>query len=433
MNTSKQINVMILLLFASVLVFAGYTLWDSDRANEAEDEQLHGTVRRGAYLFSQNCRTCHGDAGEGGDAANRLDEAPALNRPDLRGEVEGVVTDVTFATTYKYVYDTITCGRVGKLMPPWAQIQGGTLNDEQIKQITEFITRGGDEGWAIAAEFGRFNDHALHLETADDRNELRLASAIGEDDTVLSLESSAEAPEGSVINGFVVETEKPDGSIDRVGLVDVEQRLSILEEVEESEEEGEDGEGVVIPETVEIMLVTAVDLEARTVTVERGFGNTSASEHAAGTEVLQPPSPPAQTQITQRSCGQTAGAQATPLPAPSPTTDIQIAAVASTWNYEALSAIAGQPLTITVQNNDDGVQHNWVLYDGEDNEAPVIAETELANGVSTQTADFGPLDAGDYYYNCQVHPGTMEGTLTSYAPGTGPDGAAAGASPTPAP
>ena len=249
MNTSKQINVMILLLFGSVLVFAGYTLWDPDRADEAEGNQAHSTVRRGAYLFSQNCRTCHGDAGEGGVAADRLRAAPALNRPDLQGEVDGEITDVTFSNAYRFVYDTITCGRVGKVMPAWAQSQGGPLNEEQIKQITEFITRGGDEGWAIAADFGRHNDHDLHLEGADDKNELRLTSAIDEDDTVISLEALVAPPEGSTVNAFIVETQKDDGLVDQTSLIAEDTRLSILEEVEAAEG---DEEEVVIPQTIEI-------------------------------------------------------------------------------------------------------------------------------------------------------------------------------------
>jgi mono/diheme cytochrome c family protein/plastocyanin len=427
MNTNKQINIMILLLFISVLVTAGYTLWDSGRANEAEDGQEHATIRRGAYLFSQNCRTCHGDAGEGGVASDRLRAAPALNRGDLRGEdAEGLITDVSFASAYKLVYDTVSCGRVGKVMPAWAQVQGGTLNDEQIKQITRFITQGGDEGWAIAADFARFNDHALHLETADNRNELHLTEAIGENDTVLRLDSLLKAPEGSRVEGFVVITENPDGSVTRTGRINPNDRLSVLEEVE-APAEGAD-EAVVIPETIEIMLVQSVDVEANTVTVERGVGGTSAQAHAAGTEILQPPSPPAEPQVVERSCGQLAAAAPT-LPPPDPTTELTLTAAAIAWNYTQLSAIAGQPLSISVQNNDEGVQHNWVLYDGDSAEAERLAETDLSSGVSTQTTDFGPLDAGDYYYNCEIHPGQMEGTLTAYAEGEGPGAADA----TPAP
>ena len=97
MNTSKQINIMILLVFLSVFATGAYTLWDQTRAEEAEGEQLEKTIWRGAWLFSQNCRTCHGDAGEGGQASNRLRIAPALNRPDLQGMVEDAEGNLTIA------------------------------------------------------------------------------------------------------------------------------------------------------------------------------------------------------------------------------------------------------------------------------------------------------------------------------------------------
>src|SRR5512135_3509276 len=86
MNTSKQINVMVLLVFAAVIATAAYTLWDPSRASEAKDTQLERTVDRGAYLFAQNCRACHGDKGEGGQASSRLPQALQLNRFDLQGK-----------------------------------------------------------------------------------------------------------------------------------------------------------------------------------------------------------------------------------------------------------------------------------------------------------------------------------------------------------
>jgi mono/diheme cytochrome c family protein/plastocyanin len=390
MNTNKQINAMILLVFVSVLATAFYTLWDPDRASEAEDEQLHATVRRGAYLFSQNCRTCHGDAGEGGGASDRLREAPALNRPDLQGESEdGEITDVSFSNAYRLVFNTITCGRVGKAMPVWGQAQGGTLNDEQVKQLTVFITQGGDEGWEIARGWAQHGEHEFHIE-GDNRNGLELAEAVGESDTTLTLNKAA-----TVVNP--------------------NERLSIVDE------EGN---------AVEIFLVQEVNPDTNTVIVERGVGSTSPAAHAAGIAVLQPPSPPEDPAIVAQSCGQLAQAAPT-LPPPDPTADLTITAQGIAWDYTALSAIAGQPATITVQNNDDGTAHNWVLFDGEDADAPRIAETPIENGVVTQTVDFGPLEAGDYYYNCEVHPFQMEGTLTAYPPGEGPAAATADATPAP--
>ncbi len=87
MNTSKQINLMVALVFIAVLATGAYTMWEPSRASDAKADDLRKTVDRGAFLFSQNCATCHGDSGEGGAAANRLKLAlPLSNRrwPDAR-------------------------------------------------------------------------------------------------------------------------------------------------------------------------------------------------------------------------------------------------------------------------------------------------------------------------------------------------------------
>src|SRR5512141_1002959 len=137
MNTSKQINVMVLLVFAAVIATAAYTLWDPSRASEAKDTQLERNVDRGAYLFSQNCRACHGDKGEGGQAANRLPQALQLDRFDLQGRKKpGDPVDKTSKdAAFKLIVNTLNCGRVGKYMPAWSIAQGGTLTDEQIAQL----------------------------------------------------------------------------------------------------------------------------------------------------------------------------------------------------------------------------------------------------------------------------------------------------------
>src|SRR4051812_38320268 len=144
MNTSKQINIIVALVFLAVVATGAYTMWDPERASEAKDSQLQRTMERGAFLFAQNCRVCHGDAGEGGATANRLNikgvaVAPALNRPDLQGkDANGGVSEQNKSQAFTLIVNTITCGRVGKAMPTWGQSQGGTLNDEQIRQLATF-------------------------------------------------------------------------------------------------------------------------------------------------------------------------------------------------------------------------------------------------------------------------------------------------------
>ena len=75
MNTTRQINIIVLLVFAAVIATAAYTSWDPSRASEAQTRQTAKTVEYGAYLFSQNCIVCHGNKAEGGAASNRLKQA----------------------------------------------------------------------------------------------------------------------------------------------------------------------------------------------------------------------------------------------------------------------------------------------------------------------------------------------------------------------
>ena len=160
MNTSKQINVMIGLLFVTFVVLSAYLLNEGNRLDEETEEITERNAERGARLFVRNCRTCHGLEGEGaaiGPAINAdaflvfgednelgIDETPA-------GEAEGVRT---------YLRETIECGRPGTFMPTWALRVGGTLSDQQVNHLVTLITNdptGKKDFWELVVEEG---DHA---------------------------------------------------------------------------------------------------------------------------------------------------------------------------------------------------------------------------------------------------------------------------------
>jgi len=386
MNTNKQINIMILLVFASVILTGAYWLIDPDRASSAREHQLEATIDRGAWLYSQNCRTCHGDVGEGGAASNRLRAAPPLNRPDLQGKVDGEVDAAAFSQAYDLVFNTITCGRVGRAMPTWGQSQGGTLNEEQIKQLTTFITRAVDEeegrnAWEHASVYAFEGVPEFSIHSPDTQDELHLAESIDAEATELTLTSA-------------------------IGLSAVEAT----------------GEGLRLKIDEELMLVQSVDADTGVVTVERGLGTTDPAPHEAGRFVVEPPVPPDPPPVTERACGQTASAQPTAAPEP-PSAELTIVASGIAWNKTQLFALPDVPLTLTVDNQDNGIPHNIVFFEGAEPGGPEIARTEIETGPVMQTLNFGPLTAGDYYYYCEVHP-NMEGVLTAAVAGAAPaDGA----------
>jgi plastocyanin/uncharacterized membrane protein len=74
-----------------------------------------------------------------------------------------------------------------------------------------------------------------------------------------------------------------------------------------------------------------------------------------------------------------------------------------------LAAPAGEAFEIEFDNQDEGVPHNVAIYRDESAEESLFVG-ELVDGPTTATYDVPALDAGDYYFRCDVHP-AMNGTL----------------------
>jgi plastocyanin len=76
-----------------------------------------------------------------------------------------------------------------------------------------------------------------------------------------------------------------------------------------------------------------------------------------------------------------------------------------------LTLTAGARIRMTFANGDAGTQHNFSLFNGPDASAPVIIRGSLNTGPTRVTYDFtAPGRPGDYFFQCDVHPGTMTGT-----------------------
>jgi plastocyanin len=70
---------------------------------------------------------------------------------------------------------------------------------------------------------------------------------------------------------------------------------------------------------------------------------------------------------------------------------------------------AGEPLTITFDNRDQGIPHDVVIRDASGNE---IAKTEIITGPAQAQLGLGPLGPGVYPFVCTVHP-IMAGQITA--------------------
>lgn len=168
MNTNKQIAIMIALMAVLVVSCGAYLGWEPFRQRAASEWQEEVKALRGANLFVNNCRFCHGIAGEGG-------VGPALDRPEMRPD-----DPQQRKLTRDLIINTLTCGRVGTPMPAWSQKQGGPLNDEQLEQLATLILTGS---WPKVAELGR---HA-------DQTSARLARDISPTDTMIPVTNATVA------------------------------------------------------------------------------------------------------------------------------------------------------------------------------------------------------------------------------------------------
>ena len=128
MNTQKQIFLIVILLFTMTAGCAAYTVIELpiravDQQNWHEDQSLE----RGALLFANNCRTCHGNTGEGGVGL-------PLNTPAFQNQ-----DPLVLRANRALLQRTLECGRAGTRMPAWLNTNGGSLSDGHYSGYNQFV------------------------------------------------------------------------------------------------------------------------------------------------------------------------------------------------------------------------------------------------------------------------------------------------------
>ena len=104
-------------------------------------------------------------------------------------------------------------------------------------------------------------------------------------------------------------------------------------------------------------------------------------------------------------------ASAVPSAAPSAAgggTTITLKALNIAFDPTALEVPAGQPFTISFDNEDAGIPHNVDILDGSGGS---LFKGDIFDGVATKAYSVPALPAGTYKFQCDVHP-NMTGTLT---------------------
>jgi plastocyanin len=84
-------------------------------------------------------------------------------------------------------------------------------------------------------------------------------------------------------------------------------------------------------------------------------------------------------------------------------TALQITAKDTKFDLDCLAAPAGQAFTLTLRNDDAGIQHS-VDITTKHNGGTTLFDGELITGPVTKTYNVSALAAGTYHFHCEVHP-----------------------------
>jgi plastocyanin len=88
---------------------------------------------------------------------------------------------------------------------------------------------------------------------------------------------------------------------------------------------------------------------------------------------------------------------------------VQLAAKNVTFEHDTITLKANAEVEIQFDNNDRDIQHNIVIL-GQDPTKPIF-RGQLVTGVATATYKFHAPPAGEYKFQCDVHPAQMKGTV----------------------
>jgi mono/diheme cytochrome c family protein len=154
----------------------------------ASEHQLEKSIERGRNLYANFCFDCHGKTGLGTTDPSRKDlPGLPLNKPAFKYET--VKNDpAKLKATEDLIRLTIERGRPkppGSIsMPAWSDKEGGSLNDEQISQLVNFIMQGTDDDWAdivtVRLHSEGSEDGHLPLEPNPPKPEVLIGAALGQ-------------------------------------------------------------------------------------------------------------------------------------------------------------------------------------------------------------------------------------------------------------
>ncbi|MEX1047769.1 MAG: hypothetical protein WD757_02260 [Actinomycetota bacterium] len=86
-------------------------------------------------------------------------------------------------------------------------------------------------------------------------------------------------------------------------------------------------------------------------------------------------------------------------------------AVANGFDQDCLAAVADKSFNLVFDNRDTGVPHNLSVYVDSGASDQLATSGPDVPGPEVQKAKAKPIEAGDYFFQCDVHPTTMNGAF----------------------
>jgi plastocyanin len=109
---------------------------------------------------------------------------------------------------------------------------------------------------------------------------------------------------------------------------------------------------------------------------------------------------------------------------------VTLAAANIAFEPTSLTVPAGVGFTLQFHNQDANTQHNVQIFDDPQFAGTPLFNGALVTGVRQTDYDVDPLEAGAYFFRCEVHPTTMTGEMQAVASegggGSGPSGPGGG-------
>jgi plastocyanin len=431
MNTRKQVFIMGVLMFATLVILGMYAAWYPTRAINAEIEFTNKTAERGAILFARNCRLCHGDLGEGGAAGARMPAAPALNRIDLQGFVD---IEATLASDITARDSTIEIANGARLA-----VGLTILIDDERMQISSVNgnTLRVKRGWDHTTPASHFAGAEVLLQ---DRDTLK-------DEIELLTNTIACGRVGTAMPAWAQQHGGPlsDEQIRQLVTLITKSRWDMVEKEIEHEDEtnvrllndvsedtislrvadvGQFSQDEVIRIGDERMRITGVPRissdetdRSGVIQVERGAIQSSPQQHAEGSLIFRFPEAPTEPTLLQRSCGQTARPAAPPgrpeLIEPFEGQTVEIVAQNIAFNTREIRVQANGQVRLRLDNRDQDIDHNIAVRRSATDSTPASPGSVgvIFPGPAVGDVAFDIPPPGSYFFVCDVHPTTMTGTF----------------------